>query len=485
MEQDFNSRILYVVSPGWGTDDASGFSKVVNILEEFSYNAFMVVPGEAAMLSSSAVSYFKSETNLVKQITDKLTALLHRPINIGISNGLFAAKLAALHNAIVQKDKLKDFLSPLSVMFLPDRQISDFLLKLGVKTLGEFANIKDSLVLERLGLSGKWCHGLASGNATDLPAKQQQKVFSEYIVFEPPSFSYEQIFFRINKLSEAFIDSITKHGLLVISIQIKIEFETLKTFEKTWYSSLLFTKKNLTDRLRWTLELLQPESAVEKIEFIALDTVSNGSFQDNFFSTTVQNDIAKNDIKLTKVLDHLEILLGSSNVYKPSIGPSRYPDCTIEKIPRSLRTQIPYLKDTPATDKADIHKPENLAFGTFTSQELFYPIDKLLRPWPSSIPAFYPSIFYEKPITIKVVNRLGHDILISSKAIISDIPYFILSYGFKKKISDTFGPWPITEYWWNRSKLKRLAYLQLITDDQIALLVYSLKQKWYLVGIYD
>ncbi len=478
MERSFNSRILYVISPGWPKDDAAGFIEATETLERFSYGVTMIAPGEVAMLSSSATGYFQSEANLIKEVTKALTDLLLRPVNVGIGNGLFAARLAALHSAIIPQDKIQEFLAPLSVRYLPDKQIADFLLKLGIKTLGEFGAIGEGMILERLGLSGKWCHDLAKGKLYDLNFQQKERAFTRHIIFDPPSFSYEQILFNVKQLSESFIDSIAKQGLLVTSILLKINFDDSQNAERLWYSNSFFNKRNLVDRVRWFLEILQPTGAIEQIEFTAKDIVSNGYFQDNLSFEQV-----KENPRLDKALEHIEVLLGTDRIYKSIIKPGRRPACDRGKIFYDSKVEIPYIKSGFRTD--ELTEDGAIFYESLTDQEVFLPIDKLSRPWPSNIPTFHPGIFYEDPVEIDIFNKNAIKVSVNHKALMSDTPYFIVATKFKKKISSCFGPWPISEFWWDESKFKRFAYLQLITEDEIALLVYSFKQQWYLAGIYD
>ena len=487
MEENFNTRILYLISPGWPKDDAAGFVTTTEALEQFSYKVTMVEPGEAAMLSSSAANYFKSEFNLIKQVAKSITDITQRPVNIGIGNGLFVARIAALHNAVIPQDKTGEFLAGLSIKYLPDKEVTNFLLRMGIKTLSEFTAIEDSLVTERLGLIGKWCHDLAKGKAHNLNFENKKPVFSNYTIFDPPSFSYEQILFQAKQLSESFINSITEKGLVSTSIQLKVFFENLQTFEKLWYSSSPFNKKNLVDRLRWFLDILQPESAVERIEFTAKDLVFNGHFQDNFsFITTKENPT------LDRALEHIEVILGQDYIYKSSLQPRRRPNCFVEKIPYYSKKQLPYLKVDNEIGLLETFNPntkknftEKSFDDTWIQNNTYKLIDDFSEPWPSDMPSFYPSIFYENPIKIDIIGKNELKISVSSKAITSDIPNLIVGTRFKKKIATSFGPWPVSEYWWDESKFRRLAYMQLITEDETAVLVYSLKQQWYLAGIYD
>ena len=101
-----------------------------------------------------------------------------RDCRIGVADGLFAASLAARRSlkdpdrapVLVAPGGTPGFLSPWPVEILHNPELADLLCRLGIRTLGAFAELPASRhVLARFGTDGTACQAVAAGNEDALP----------------------------------------------------------------------------------------------------------------------------------------------------------------------------------------------------------------------------------------------------------------------------------------------------------------------------
>jgi protein ImuB len=82
---------------------------------------------------------------------------------LGVAEGVFAAVLAARAGAVVPAGETARFLAPWPVAVLSDPELVEVLVRLGLSTLGGFAQVPAADVLARFGTRGIRAHRLARG----------------------------------------------------------------------------------------------------------------------------------------------------------------------------------------------------------------------------------------------------------------------------------------------------------------------------------
>ena len=95
-------------------------------------------------------------------------------VRLGIAPGLFAATVAAERGAIVGEGELEAFLAPLDVSVLERPDLTRLLPRLGVRTLGAFADLGAREVYARFGPDALSCHRVASGEEGELRVVETQ-----------------------------------------------------------------------------------------------------------------------------------------------------------------------------------------------------------------------------------------------------------------------------------------------------------------------
>nr|MBA3289205.1 DNA polymerase Y family protein [Acidimicrobiia bacterium] len=53
-----------------------------------------------------------------------------------------------------------------------------------------------------------------------------------------------------------------------------------------------------------------------------------------------------------------------------------------------------------------------------------------------------------------------------------------------RRVTAWAGPWPLDERWWDPAQHRRVARLQVVTDDGAAHLVLAEQRRWWLAAAY-
>ncbi|MGC8472270.1 MAG: hypothetical protein ACP5PM_08265 [Acidimicrobiales bacterium] len=151
------------------------FGRVVEALSSVCPWVDAVRPGVCTLPIKGPTRYFGTEEAVLAQVAEAVQAALDLPgeggrdgvesseIRQGVAEGVFAAVLAARVGAIVPAGETARFLAPWPVAVLSDPELAEVLVRLGLSTLGGFAQLPAADVLARFGTRGIRAHRLARG----------------------------------------------------------------------------------------------------------------------------------------------------------------------------------------------------------------------------------------------------------------------------------------------------------------------------------
>ncbi len=457
--QGFGRRTVVVRSPGWPVDDALGFEPVVNALREISPEVSLLFPGKLAFGAKGPARYFGGEDSLRGEIQARVSTFLNRPLAIGIADTLFAASIAAKSNLTVPIGKDSEFLSPLPIGLLPDLDTSEVLLKLGLKTIGDFGELELNAVLERMGEIGAWCHRLARGLGPGAPVGAIQPITTLSVDFEPASDRVDEVSFAAKRLADELITAKTSQGLTVVGIYIRLQSENEDECARTWHAQLPLQVPGIVDRVRWQLDSWQPSTGVTKLEIDALTLVPEGMFQD-----TLVNGFSNDLEEIERTVARVEALLGADSVSVAIQVGARHPSEMIKLVPWSKR---PIYRNSKS---AHTHR----LFKDATAD----------LPWPGKLPTPLPALIYKEPFPIDLEDEMGQNIRVSGRAVPSGEPFTLFARS-KKRVVAWSGPWPNEEHWWEKSKMHRRVFAQILTNDSTAWLVSLNSGAWKVEGLFD
>lgn len=160
------------------------FQQVVEAVSSLVTRIETVRPGVCAIPTRGPSRYFGGDLALSKTLAERVTgAVSGISAGIGVADGLFASVLAAQiaeagtgetgegesEALLVPVGGTPAFLSAWPVGVLERPELTDLLLRLGIRTLGQFAALPKRHVLARFGTDGAACHMAAAGQTGELP----------------------------------------------------------------------------------------------------------------------------------------------------------------------------------------------------------------------------------------------------------------------------------------------------------------------------
>ena len=172
-------RLLVVRCPELLEEDEGGavlraFAGVIAAVEAYCPWVTPVRAGICSLPARGPARYFGGEgalADLVQEAAGEVT-----PAEVGVADGLFAAVLAARRGLIVPAGGTPAFLAPLPVAMLGQDDLTELLVRLGIRTLGGFAALPDPHVLARFGADGSHAHRVAGGRSGELDDLRQPRV---------------------------------------------------------------------------------------------------------------------------------------------------------------------------------------------------------------------------------------------------------------------------------------------------------------------
>jgi hypothetical protein len=98
------------------------------------------------------------------------------PARVGIAEGIFAAEAAARRSCIVADNETEDFRRSLPVEELARRELSSTARRLGISSVGQFADLPASKVAERFSSDVVMAHRVARGDLAELPEQRDPRL---------------------------------------------------------------------------------------------------------------------------------------------------------------------------------------------------------------------------------------------------------------------------------------------------------------------
>ncbi len=482
------------------------FERVVGVIEDFCPEVEVFAPGSCGFDMKGPTKYFGGEHLLLEKLSEALCALefeshvemekwtVDQPrgpfasrtcldllpngngLNplvgtwycIGVADGIFAAKIASGYGVAVKPGFTREFLRGFPVEIFGEGDDVKTLKGSGIEKVADLISLPRSLVVERFGSFGQRIFDLGSGsdpdkiNKRDLPETARLRV-----ELDPPAYLAESVIFSMRKGAADLFGDLDAKGLYPLRMRVVFETETAESISRIWSSNVPISLQFLLSWSRWQIDAWThpvsnsgrepPRSGVIYCDIEVLEVSSNPATQLDFDSVVVHpqervlRSIERARAKLGK---------GSVTVARSSSGRS----------PREQFTVFDWqleLFDEPKTRS--------------NSREV-------VPPWPGKLPDPAPSIVFDPMIPVEVRGRNGNEVVVAASGELSCTPELIIGakvFAFPQRIVKVLGPWPMTERWWDPSRSRRLARIQVLSDQGVAMIVVIESSKWFLEAIYD
>jgi len=455
-------RVMVVTCPDLrGTDLSAGpdpqtarrHEQMIAAVTGFCPDVEVVEPGVCAFGARGPARYFGGEAALAARITAAL-ADLGVESQVGVADGLFAALLAARDGRTVPPGGTARFLAaqPTGVLAGRDpagQDLAALLVRLGLRTLADFAALPVRDVASRFGDAGEGAHRLARGlDSRPLATRPPPADLSVAHRFDPPEPRAEPVVFAAKALAGRLHDGLAARGLTCVRVQVKATWADGQESSRRWRHDGLLSATAVADRVRWQLDGWQPAAPGEENTpggIIALRLVpdllvrATGQQLALWGETLVSDQVARAAMRVQAMLGHEAVL-------RPVLGGGRNASDQVTPIPFGEKTE------------------PRLPAG---------------RPWPGRVRGAAPGLVFPAAREAEVTDDAGRAVTVSGRCAVSAAPARLAVRGDPpRRITGWAGPWPLSERWWDPSAARRCARFQLATEDGRAWLAVLQDGRW-------
>ncbi|HUY06016.1 MAG TPA: hypothetical protein VMU99_01990, partial [Acidimicrobiales bacterium] len=352
------------------------FTHVVQKIHELAPNLIVREPGWIVIPTRGPTRYFGGERALVHVIDQTLRGLMESregqcDWEIGIAEGSFGATLAAREGVIVPPGDTAVFLADLPVGLIGEPGLSGLLERLGIRTLGAFAQLRENDVLERFGMRGFFAQQRACARELVWHANYSNE---EEIVrlqhFDEPVDEMEILLESAATLSEAFCELVRARGLCCTICELSVIRSDARTDTRLWQRGHGWDARALAERMGWQLaswlggedQMNFDESptalGVSALSLRAHEVIDAQGSQLGFW-----DQARDDDDEMARICARLEGMLGQNMVMQARLDGGRGPIERVsyfafgEPIPRqSKRSAMPWPGRLPPPSPALVYR---------------------------------------------------------------------------------------------------------------------------------
>ena len=445
--------------------EARLFEPVVASLDDVTPRVEITRPGMCAFAMRGPGRYFGGDQAVARLVYERASAVVdgRTGIRVGVADGVFAAGLAARKAdpvEIVAPGDTSAFLAPLTVKVLPNAELVDVLVRLGIRTLGGFAALDGADVLARFGNEGLRAHRLASGLDERPPdACRPPPDWSVSVEIDPPAEQIDRAAFAARTLADELHRRLGADGVSCMRVGVEAETEHGETLFRLWRHEGALSDAAVADRVRWQLDgwlhgsaVSRPSGGIIRLSLIPDELIPAKGRQLGFWGGETEVDQ-----RAARAAARLKGQLGADAVLVPQLAGGRHHDEQLELV-------------SAAT-------VELAGRSLVSSGEL--------APWPGSLPAPSPTRVLHQPIVVDVAGVDGETVAVTGRGILTTTPAVVADGRRRFEIARWAGPWPVNERWWDADGHARQARLQVVTVDGRAWLVVLSKHQWCITAEWD
>ncbi|WP_460306051.1 DNA polymerase Y family protein, partial [Actinocorallia aurea] len=450
--------------------DAEGraFEGVAAAVAELTPRVEVVRPGVCAIPARGAARFHGGEEALRITVQDAVVEAGH-DCGVGIADGLFAAELAARNGGgglIVPEEEAAGFLAPFPLGVLAGTvpgwdSLADLLVRLGVRSLGEFAALPAGDVAGRFGAAGTLAHRLAQGREPrDVAPRAGLPDLTAVRAFDPPAARSDEVVFAAKALADGLHEGLAAEGLTCVRLGVEVEFADGGVSERLWRHDGMLSSHAVAERVRWQLSGWQPPAhdgeeavwgGVSALLLVPDQVVPDTGTQRALWGR--DGDGARGELpeQVARAADRVQAMLGHGALTRPHLTGGRGPGERVLRVP---------VGDMPLETR-----PEG--------------------PWPGALPTPAPSVVppEARPVAVRAAD--GSPVTVSARCVPSAPPaVVVLPDGTGHRVLSWTGPWPAHERWWDPEEARRLARFQVLTPRGAHLLILQ-NGAWTLEASYE
>ncbi len=474
-----------VLLPANPDRDARAFDPVLAIVEDLRPGVAALRPGLLAVRAPG--SWYGTETEAAATACQALVDGGVWDVRVGIADDLFTAEQAARTAdvqswVVVPAGGSASFLRGLPVQVLQDdgprgRELVSLLQRLGLRTLGDLADLPGEAVEHRLGTYGAAVRRRTRGEDRALfAARTPPPELDAEVAFEPPLDSVEAITFSVRTTAERFVSRLAHHQLVATAVRVEAESDGVVCSSRAWLHPRHFGARDLVDRVHWQLQSAGSTSGVggslrarkqsgsvrapiDRIRFVP-ETVEPAAAHGEALWGAASDDLVERGVA------RVQGMVGFDAVRRPVLQGGRSPSARQALVPWGERA-------------VDLR-----------------PAD---RPWPGSVPGPAPVRVFASPPAAEVVDDAGREVRVTDRGVVSGEPRRFRVTGEIagrvggaadgpglpwQPVTAWAGPWPTDEGWWSGGA-GPTARFQVVGADGRAWLLVRAPEGWSLEAGYD
>lgn len=408
--------------------DGRVFAEIAAGLDDVASSVEVLRPGLILVDAAAAAKFHGGEHVAVEMLLDA-AARANLDVQVGVADEIATAVLAARHNRLVTDSRA--FLSGLPVQSLEavggDRELLSSLRILGVRTLGELADLPPASVATRFGSAGVRCHRIARAEPDRRVAPAPDKPpLSVSVTPEEPIERVDEAAFVGRALAAQLHEKLRASGGVCLRLLITAELEE-GSVERVWRTREALTESATADRVRWQLDgwLTGGNSGrILSLTLTALDLTAPGTGE--LWRDGASTEAAR------RVVERVQSMLGVDRVLQPRHAGGRG---VAERI-----DFVPFGEHRDTARKAS---------------------------WPGRIPSPLPARLGGGPqhpaARVRLIDITAVDVYVTAEALLSSDPH-ALGWGRDRYLVIAWaGPWPVDMGWWRGRQ--RVARLQVVGVD--------------------
>ncbi|NDZ96561.1 DNA polymerase Y family protein [Streptomyces sp. SID6673] len=450
--------------------DGRFFEPVVAVVADLVPVVEVLRPGLLVVPSSNATRYFGGEDVLAEKLIDAVAAS-GVEAHVGVADELFTAVLAARHGAHVEPGGDAVYLAGRPVADLavepslsdPTRtELVDLLRRLGISTIGAFADLPAGDVATRFSADAMTAHRLANAVPGRPPSGQISPV--DLVIehrCDPPIDRVDAAAFLGRRLADALARRLAAASVACTRLTVEAVTERGQRHSRTWRCAQPLTPEATADRIRWQLEGWltggragaegRPDSPIDVLRLEPVEVVAAGALQYSLNGNGLPED-PEVDERARRSLVRVQGLLGGDAVQLPIRSGGRGPGDRITMV--SL-----------GDERIPARNPD--------------------APWPGRLPQPTPAVLLDTPI--QMLDLTGSPVEVTARGCFSTEPTTIRmerrgrTRGGVWELRWWAGPWPT-----GISDTGGItARAQVLLDDSRALLLSYRAEKWVVEGVYE
>jgi len=486
--------------------DTRLFEPVAVAAETVVAGVEVVRPGLLLLPAGGASRYHGSEENLAERLVEAVAQHTGHECAVGTADGLLAAVVAARTGAHVPPGGSAAFLAPRAVTELgfaattedTGRQVDelvDLLHRLGLRRLGQLADLPATDVHARFGRLGTWAHTLARGEDERPPVRRRPEADLEVATeLDPPVDRVDTATFAGRRLAEELHAMLVARSLTCGRLEIAARTDDGTDLVRTWRTDLGgwggLSPSRITDRIRWQLESWLSTTAVAtarsralderarvrrtrrddedaqwaydaraahehddtppvvlvRLSVTALDVAPAGAEQGRLWGGP-----SGGDLRAHRAMDRVQAILGGAGLLAVSLQGGR-----------DVREQV-HVR--PWGEQGAAPRP-------------------LDRPWPGRLPPPAPATVLPEPEPVQVQDAAGAGVVLDGREGLRGDPAWVRwAAGRRSRVRGWAGPWVLAGRWWEGQAPR--AHLQVAFDDEPAALLVATPDGWACEARYD